>query len=68
MTNSDFKIVKIDPYSNGRCIHCEASDYCNVTKGTVKCKCNINEHYISIKKERKQKIQKLNEIFGFKNS
>lgn len=61
MTNSDFKIVRIEPYSEGRCVRCEASNYCSVNKGTVKCKCKMNEHYISIKKERRLKIKKINE-------
>jgi hypothetical protein len=61
MTNSDFKIVKIEPYSEGRCVLCEASNYCNVINGTVKCKCGMTEHYINIKKERKLKLKKINE-------
>lgn len=61
MTNSDFKIVRIEPYSEGRCVRCDASNYCSITKGTVKCKCGMTEHYISIKKERKLKLEKINE-------
>lgn len=60
MINSNFKIVKIDVRDNGRCVKCEAKKYC--TYQSFKCECKYDEHYINIKFERKEKLNKLNKL------
>ena len=57
-----FRIIDNKGYPEiGRCVHCEARDYCG---GGIrfKCKCTMKQHYINIKKERLKKLKKLNEL------
>ncbi len=58
MKKSDFIIVKNKDYPFvGRCVYCEARDYCG---SAFNCECNLKEHYKkNIKKERKLKLQKI---------
>ena len=57
--NLGLKIIKNPNYpSVGRCVHCDARDYCG---HIMMCQCDLTEHYIDIRKHRKLKLQKLNE-------
>lgn len=41
----------------GRCIVCDARNYCGL--GYFKCYCKMHQYYINIKKERKNKLNKI---------
>ena len=59
MIKNIYKIVENKDYPEiGRCVHCEARDYCGPGFG---CKCTMKQHYVNIQKERKRKLLKLNE-------
>lgn len=59
---SNFIIVE-NKYNEGRCVHCDARDFCSAypRQGKYKCQCNYGQHYKDIYKERKLKLEKLNE-------
>lgn len=62
MNHPIFKIVPKRFPHEGRCVHCDARNYCGIPtqlKFRMICECKISEHYININKERKQKLQKL---------
>lgn len=61
MVKNIYKIVEHKGYLEiGRCVHCDAKDYCGLPSRFT-CKCTINQHYVNIKKERLEKLKKLNE-------
>ena len=67
MKIQDLKLVHNKNYPHiGRCVHCDARDFCGIykTDGTrlFGCNANMKQHYKNISKERKLKLEKLNDI------
>jgi len=57
--NNRLKIIKNKDYPNiGRCVNCDARNLCGLIS-RFKCECDLSQHYINIKKERKQKLLKI---------
>jgi hypothetical protein len=56
MKKSDLKIIKIKNKKIGRCVNCQARDYCGIN---FSCDCKMDEHYINVKLDRKNKIKKI---------
>lgn len=62
LKQSDFKIIPKRFPHEGRCVHCDGKPYCGLSidkNFTLYCFCNMTEHYINIKTERRLKLQKL---------
>lgn len=59
----NFKIVSMNPSDDGRCVNCDAKEFCGTSKTYLICKCDMNQHYVNVNKERKEKLKKLNENF-----
>lgn len=50
------KVPKINS-KRGRCVFCDARDFCTVEY--YKCTCSYEEQYVDIRKQRKEKLNKI---------
>jgi hypothetical protein len=58
MDLSNFKIIKNRHPETTKCAYCDAQIYCNGRYNFI-CQCKPNQHYINIKKNRKEKLNEI---------